>query len=134
MGKIFVVTRGMYDMSIEGIYSTEELANAFAVTLDTSGSIHINEWDLDLHVEELLSGRIPFTVRGYDDPDGSYLKHNVESFDPDYREGLSVELTKTYTDTYLSYTVGVYASSADSAADSAKAMIMQWKAENPHGL
>lgn len=129
--KVYVVMRGLYEPSIEGVYSTRELADASAATIDES---HVSEWELDQNAEALLSGRVPFAVMGHDSDSGNLSLLVGKTFDDDFSEDVMVTVIEAHKDTYLQYAVGVYAKDRSSALEMAEEMIMKWKAVNCDAL
>lgn len=128
--KVWLVSTGMYSAyRIEGVYDSEELANAFAATLHDP-DVMVEEFPLNEHVDALKSGRVPFRITGHYSDEGKLILSKVESFsDREWKEGLTVEVAGA-RNAYTRYLVCVWAKEAQGAMKIAMEMITQHKAIN----
>lgn len=124
---VYIVTQGEYsDYQIVGVYDDEDLAKAFAATLNERDDARVEPWEMNQHQNELKSGRIPFSVHSYDYH--GKLRFSVEAFSENFKHGLTVSRIKSYSDDYFRYMVGVYAKDRDGALKVAMEKVTQWKA------
>lgn len=83
MGKVYVVTSGEYsDYHIDGMFSTEELAQKFIDSFKRHEytEMDIEEWELDVHKDALSQGYLPFRVSMRQNGDVMSCEHEDSSY------------------------------------------------------
>lgn len=133
MSSVWLVSAGEYDdYRIEGVYDSEELARRFAATLDDE-DVEVEEWEVNRGADALMAGRVPFRVTGghhyYED--GSLLLSTKAFADENWNEALEVEEYNSRLRSCTTYTVCVWAKTAEEARKIAGEKIAQYKAATP---